>query len=257
MTTVAQIITDAYRETNLIARGSSETAGEQTEALRLLNRYIDGLFGNEAGDPLEDMLYGQNSNIDPSLYNNDFETFVDSWYLPAGFRLKFNLSSPKTIRLTPNPENGAVFGVVDASNNLSTYPVIIDGNGSLIEGATDITLNTDGYSGVWFYRSDRANWQRVTNLTTTDESPFPSEFDDLLIIGLAMRLDPRNGNGLSPMSMSRYQEVLKKFRGRYSQVVEKSMDWALRRINGQRRNRNSYSLQGEFERGNSFFRNRF
>lgn len=257
MTLISTIITDAYRETNLIARGSTETLSEQTEALRLLDRYIEALFGNEAGDPLMDMLYGKNANIDAAVYNNEFEIFVNNWYLPAGFRLKLNLSETKTIKLTPNPENGAMFGIVDASNNLASFPLTLDGNGSLIEGVTDLTVATNGYTGVWFYRADKANWQRISNLEVTDESPFPKEFDDLLIIGLAMRLDPRNGSGINPMSMERYGSMLKKFRGRYSQVVEKSVDWALSRINGQRRYRNGYSLQGEFERGSVFRWNRF
>lgn len=257
MTLISTIITDAYRETNLIARGSTETLSEQTEALRLLGRYIEALFGNEAGDPMIDVLYGRNANVTENLYNNEFELFVDNYYMPPGFRAKLNLSTPKTIKLLPNPENGAIFGIVDASNNLATYPITIDGNGSLIEGVTDLVINTNGYSGSWFYRADKANWQRISNLLATDESPFPTEFDDLLIVGLAMRLDPRNGSGINPLSLEQYRNTLKKFRARYTQVTEKSMDLALARIDGRRRVRNSYSLQGEFERGNLFRYSRF
>jgi hypothetical protein len=251
MTTIAEIITDAYRETNLIARGATETAGEQAEGLRLLDRYIQGLFGNEAGDNLQEMMFGLN-NVDPATYNNEFESWIRTWYFPVGLRLRLNLTQPENIKLDPTPENGAMFGIVDASNNLATFPLTLQGNGSKIEGATSITLNTSGQSGVWFYRADKAEWMKVINLGLADESPFPSEFDDLLIIGLAMRLDPRNGTNLSDMSMIRYQSMLKKFRARYSQVQEKSLDWSLSRMEGQRRFRRGYSLAGEFERGSIF-----
>jgi hypothetical protein len=249
MSTIATIINDAYRETNLIARGASENAVGQEEALRLLNRYIESLFGNEIGDNVQEMLFGQNSNIDPTTYNNEFQYFVENWYLPVGYRLKLNLDETKTIKLAPNPQDGDLFAIVDASHNLASYPLTIQGNGSHIQGATQFIANTNGYSAIWFYRADKANWKRVTDLLLTDESPFPKAFDDLLIIGLAMRLDPRNGLNLSDISMSRYANVLKKFRARYSPAKEKSVDWALARIDGNRRYRRGYSVEGEFERG--------
>jgi len=246
MTLISTIITDAYRETNLIARGSTETVAEQTEALRLLDRYIQSLFGNEAGDNLMEVLFGNNSNIDNSTYNNEFETFITNWFMPTGYRLKLNLEQT-------NPQDGAMFGVVDASNNLATFPLIIDGNGSRIESVTDLTLNTNGFEGTWFYRADRANWQRVSDLLVTDESPFPKEFDDLLIIGLAFRLDPRNGSGINQASANRYQSMLRKFRARYSQIQERPLDRSLSDLDGnQRRYWRGYSLNGEFERGSIF-----
>ncbi len=248
MTTIAQIITDAYRESNLIARGATETAEEQIEALRLLDRYIQSLFGNEAGDNLEEKLFGKN-NVDLTVYDDEFENFVRQYYMPSGYRIKLNLEAAQTIRLDPNPENGAIFGIVDASNNLATYPLTIEGNGSRIDGGTSTLINTNGTSALWFYRADIASWQIVSDLAVTDESPFPKEFDDLLIVGLAMRLDPRNGAGISQFSTDTYLRTLKKFRARYSQVVQKPVDWALAQIDGHRRYWRGYSLTGEFERG--------
>jgi hypothetical protein len=252
MTAISTIISDAYRETNLIARGASPNTSEEQEGLRLLNRFIQSLFGNEVGDNLEEALIGNNSNIDTSTYNNEFELFVDNNFLPPGYRLKLNLDEAKTIKLDPRPEDGDMFGVVDASNNLATYNLTLDGNGSRIEGNTDLTLNISGYSATWFYRADKANWQRVTNLTATDESPFPEAFDDLLIIGLAMRLNPRNGPPLSEMSLTRYANVLRKFKARYSLVQARRPDLALLLTSGQRGFGRGYSLTGEFERGSIF-----
>lgn len=250
MTTIAQLITQGYRESNLIARGATESAGEQAEGLILLGNYILSLFGNEAGDPLVPVLYGVNSNVDKSNYNDSFETYVNDWYIPPGYLVKLNLDNPKTVRLKPNPEDGATFGIVDASHNLSTNPLTILGNGSHIQGATQRVININGYSAVWFYRADKANWHRVTNLLVTDESPFPKEFNDLLSIGLAMRLDPRNGDGISQLSVSRYNEVMSKFKAKYSQTREMGLDWALSRLDGDRFFRRVYTIEGEFERGN-------
>lgn len=252
MTTIATIITDAYRETNLIARGATESVGEQTEALRLLERYIDSLFGNEVGANVQEMLFGQNANIDATTYNNEFQNFVERLYLPAGYRLKLNLDAPKTIKLPPNPQEGDLFGIVDASHNLASYPFTIVGNGSHIQGNNSLILNANGYSAMWFYRADKSNWKRITDLQTTDESPFPKAFDDLLIIGLAMRLDPRNGLNLSDISMMRYNNVLSKFRARYSPVKEKPSEWALSSIDGSQRYLRRYGFDGEFERGTIF-----
>lgn len=249
MTLISTIITDAYREPNLIAAGTTETATETAEGLSRLNRYIRSLMGSEVGDPLIDMPYGNNANIENVYRQTDFERAIEQWHVPKNYRLKLNLSEAKTLRLPPNPEDGARLGVVDASNNLSTYNLTLDGNGSRIENGLEVVLNTDGYSAEWFYRTDTANWARVTDLVTSDQSPFPDEFDDLLIIGLANRLDPLNGASLSVASQQRYFEVMKKFRARYSQIQEKAVDEALCHITGRRMYTRGYSLDGEFEKG--------
>lgn len=256
MTLISTIITDAYRETNLIARGTTESTSEQDEALRLLDRYILALFEYELGDPLVDQIFGQNSNIDINTYDNDyFQNWIRDYYLPSGFRLKLNLDAPETIKLDPNPQDGDLFSIVDASNNLATNNLTIDGNGSLIEGVTDLVINTDGYTALWFYRADKANWKRVTDVAVTDESPFPKEFDDMLIIGLAMRLDPRNGAGINQLSFDRYQRIMKKFKAKYTTVKEMRLDPVLVNMDGrQRRLRRNYTFNGEFDRGRVFFR---
>lgn len=250
--TIAQIITQGYRESNLIARGASENSLEQAEGLLLLQNYVSSLFGNEAGDPLVSMLYGVNENIDRSTYNNEFETFVNDWYVPPGYQLKLNLSEPKTVQLKPNPEDGATFGIVDASNNLSTNPLTIVGNGSKIEDNTSLLINTDGASNVWFYRSDTANWARVTNLELTGSSPFPKEFDEMLSIGLALRLDPRNGPNIGQLSMDRYNNLMSKFKARYNQTREMALDLGLSRMDGDRYFRRRYTIEGEFDRGSIY-----
>jgi hypothetical protein len=50
MTVASSIITDAYREGNIIPMGSTPNANQQTEALSRLNVILTSTIGNEVGD---------------------------------------------------------------------------------------------------------------------------------------------------------------------------------------------------------------
>ena len=217
MTTISQIITDAYRESNLIAVGGSPTTAEQTEALRLLNRVVSSLFGNEMGDPLKVLPLGKGNMQTPTNVNFYMDDILD-YYVPANTRLQCNLEAEVTVNLIPNPQDGSRFAVVDASNNLATHNLIVYGNGRLIEDATNIVLDTSGLTREWFYRDDLGEWVRLSDLTLESESPFPTEFDDLLITSLALRLAPRQGAEFDTATQVTMSRLEKKFRARYKQT---------------------------------------
>lgn len=245
MAILSDLITDAYRESNLIAVGTTETPAEQAEGLKLINRFIESLFGEEAGENLQAMNVGRN-NVDYDwLY---FEGFED-WYIPLDTRLMLNLEDTKTLRIHPMPNDGSRLAVIDVTGNLSTYPFTLEGNGRNIEGSPTLTLNTDGFSGEWFYRDDLANWSKLTNLELTDPSPFPSEFDDMLSIGLAIRLSPRQGAAMSEESISAYNRLMRSFKSRYKQTIPKPSELALIRTPGIRWTRGFYSWPEAFNRG--------
>ena len=229
MTTVSQIITDAYRESNLIAVGAEPTADEQTEALRLLNRVVIGLFGNEMGDPLEILPFGKGNIQTPDsvpVYMDE----LTSYYIPGNTRLLCNLEESGEVSLDPNPRDGCRFSVVDASGNLDEKTLTVKGNGRLIESATSIILNTPGLSREWFYRDDLGSWVRLADLELTDESPFPSKFDDLLIGKLSIKIAPRQGISLDPMTQVSLVQAEKKFRAQYKQTVEVPSEQGLLRL---------------------------
>jgi hypothetical protein len=136
--------------------------------------------------------------------------------------------------LTPYPEDGERFAINDASNNFATYPVTIYGNGRLIDGATSVTLNTNGVRKEYFYRADLNSWMNVVDLTLTDSLPFPIEFEDMFIIGLAMRINPRNKQAIDPQSVEMYKRLRSLFRARYSQSIEQRPEYALIRTPGVR-----------------------
>jgi hypothetical protein len=217
MTTISQIITDAYRESNLIAVGASPTTAEQTEALRLLNRVVISLFGNELGDPLKVLPLGKN-NIQTPTNINFYMDDILQYYVPLNTRLQCNLEAETTVNLIPNPQDGSRFSVVDSSDNLATHNLVVYGNGRMIENATNIVLNTSGLSRDWFYRDDLGEWVRLTDLTLDGDSPFPPEFDDLLITSLALRLAPRQGADFGTPSQIFLTRMEKKFRARYKQT---------------------------------------
>jgi hypothetical protein len=222
-------LSEAFRESNLTAVGASPRTEELSEALTLFNRIILSMYSSEAGEELTDLPYGEGNMDTPELVSRNFLDFDDE-YIPHNTRLILNLEEPKEVSLNPLPNDGDRFAVIDTSGNLSTNTLAVEGNGRLIESSTAITLNTDSLSRAWFYRADKGNWQRVTDLVEGDEVPFPSEFDDLLIIRLAMRLNPRYGREINPQSLDRLNELLRKFRSKYKQRIEKPSELALRKL---------------------------
>jgi hypothetical protein len=199
MTTLASsIITDAYRESNIIPMGTAPNENQQIEALGKLNTLILSTIGNEAGDGFDDYNIGGTCDQSNYLIN----------YIPANARVLLNLTDAKSYNLHPNPFEGQRLGLVDVIGNLATYPVTLSGNGRNIEGAPTLVLNTNSDNRQWMYRADIGQWVKITTLLYTDAIPFPQEFDDYFITMLAMRLNPRYGQALADES----QEVLKRSR---------------------------------------------
>lgn len=245
MTILSDIITEAYRESNLIAVGTQPTTAEQAEAVKLLERFINTLFGAEAGEKLLPINIGKN--------NTDYEAFfydgIEDWFLPLNKRVMLNLEDPKSILLHPIPQDGSRLGVLDVSGNVATYNFTINGNGRNIEGQPSVVLDEDGVNRQWFYRADLGSWERLTDLDITSESPFPSEYDDLLIIGLAIRLASRNGKPMAPESTFTFNRLTKDFKANYAQTIQQPSELALIRTPGTWWYRGYYGSEQAFLRG--------
>lgn len=228
MTPVTDIIKDAYRESNLLAISATPTDLEQEEALRLLNRFVLSVIGNEAGDPLNSFPLGRQNIGSPSgfpYYEN--LPYEPDWFVPLNTRLALNLSAPVTVFLHPVPQDGSRFAFNDLAGNLSTNSMTVEGNGRLIEGQLSVVMDQDGDEREYIFRADTGNWQKVSPLLLTDEMPFPADFDDFFIIGLAMRLNPRNSISISPESASAFQKAARSFKARYHQVIQMPSELAL------------------------------
>lgn len=227
MTLVSSIINDAYRETNINPIGKTPSDAELTEGLRRLQTLVMSVYGNEAGEQLNPFPLGRNeinSPVDYPWYQNQIP---GDMFIPVDMRIMANLTGPGVINLHPRPDDGARMALIDVSHNLSTYPLTIYGNGRSIEGDDFQVYSTDGINQQWFYRDDLADWVKVNNLALTDEMPFPAEFDDMFIILLAARINPRYGQSLDQASIDALKRSRTQFRARYSQTIYTPVDTAL------------------------------
>lgn len=232
--TVSQIITEAYRESNNIPVGTTPTTNEQNEAVLIFNRLVKSMFGNEAGDAFETVNIG-NNNVNLNTVYNYVVTPVNGWFPPVNSRLVFNNTVAQTIYLNPYPMDGERFAVQDASGNLSTYPVTLVGNGRTIDGSNTAVLNTNGLKREWFFRADLGDWQQVSDLTLASTLPFPTEFEDLFILGLALRINPRNGTPIDGQSVETYKRLRSLFKARYTLAIDQRAEEGLLRLLGERR----------------------
>lgn len=217
MTLVSSIITAAYRESNLIPLVATPNANQETEGLNRLNSLIQSVVGNEAGNGLNEYT------INDVVGTYDEESFLTTW-IPDNARLMLTLGEAKTYKLDPFPKEGQRVAVVDVGDTLDTYNVTLDGNGRKIEDAATLVLSDEGLSREWLYRSDLGNWVRIATLTTSDELPFPLEFDDYFITMLALRLNPRYGQMLTPESREALARSKKQLTARYNHKQEIESD---------------------------------
>lgn len=236
MTLVSEIIRDAYRECNLIAISADPTTAEQAEGLRLLNRFVASVYGQEFGEELLPVLIGRNNINRPSgfpWYENVPDTV--NWFVPSNSRVVLNLTTPQTLYLNPNPHDGERFAFIDKSSNLSTYPITINANGRSIAGTTSVTYSTDGDVREFMYRADIGDWTQVLPLEADDTFPFPTAFDDLFVIGLALRINPRNAQETVPDSTGMFNRLMRQFKARYRQKQMQPAELALVLTPGERR----------------------
>lgn len=224
MTILTDIIQQAFRDANLIPIGTSPTAAETAEGLKRLQVLIRSVLGNEAGENLTAIMVGNTNVVSPQgSYDNSQEWTLRP--LPLNVRAMCNLTGAQTLYANPNPQDGSRFSVQDAASNFATFNLTIVGNGRLLEGSTaNIVLSTDDIMREWFYRADLGDWKRVTSLVAADEMPYPEEFDDLFIVMLAMRLNPRNSQALSQESAAMMERSREQFRARYSQIINTPSD---------------------------------
>lgn len=226
MTLISSIIQDAYREANIIPLGRVPNANQITEALRLYNANIRSIYGNDAGEGLTDWPLGT-FGMEPGFtlpYTNDVIEH------PTGnLRLLVTNTEAKTLYLPLYAQDGARIAVADMFGRLATYPVTLDGNGRNIEGNPTLLLDTDNLFREWFYRGDLGDWVKISSLVSTDENPFPEEFDTFFIIGLAMRLNPRNGREMDDQTIAVFKSERRQFIARYLQSapldIDDSLSW--------------------------------
>lgn len=222
MTTTLEIITQALRETNLIAIGQTPTSAQRTEGLGRLNGLVSSVLGYEVGEKLEDWPVGVD-NI--NIYDQPYCWNSIIWARPlVNKRLVCNVQSAQTIYLPPDPCDGSRMAALDLSMDWSTNNLTLDGNGRLIEGGGTLVLDEQGVGGPWMYRADLGDWVLVEGLVIDSEMPYPTEYDDAFITMLAMRMNPRYGRTTSPETISTLERAVSQLRARYRQTIVTAAD---------------------------------
>lgn len=194
------------------------------EGLIMLNNVRGGFYGQVLGEDLADWPIPPLSNelgVPETLVSHDYSSL---WYNTPRVNSRLLINIPAgtvayVINFPQDPSPGARIAIVDLGSKVTS--ITLNGNGKLIQGQQNFSGSTPGQlSGKsWFYRDDLASWELIQDLTLTDNLPLPASFNDLFIVGTAMRLAPRQGVDVDKNSQAVLVEQLKRAKARYKQYV--------------------------------------
>lgn len=249
MTLISSIITDAFRESNILPLGKVPSDNQLAEALRLYQQNIRAIYGDDAGENLTDWPLGSFGADEPGYTDPRTPDLIQR---PAiNQRLIVTNTEALTVYLTTYPQDGSRMAIADPFGRLAAFPVTLDANGRTIEGNPTKVLNVDGTFQEWFYRADKGDWVKITSLVETDDNPFPDDFDIFFIGGLAMRLNPRYGREMDPQTATVFKSNRSQFIARYLQSrpleIDDSISWPFMTTQ-------SYDQQREFSSNRAFNR---
>lgn len=238
MTSALIIITDAYREGNLIPVGSSPTASEQVEALRRLNAMRASVYDEELGEPLADWPVPVPQRTAPVAANWPQWPFPPELmgqstipslapYPPKNSRIIFG-GRATTVYFPEQPDDGTRIGVVQGSgagdSGVVGAVMTLNGNGRTIQTANTQTFTFASPATApkqWLYRADLGDWTLIADLATTaDDMGFPADLDDLWVSMLAIRLAPRYGKTTAQETAATYTRMIKKLKAKYRQAID-------------------------------------
>ena len=237
-TAVLKLLSDAYRENNLIPVGGTPTDNEQAEALDLFNQFCNGIFGYELGENLSDwqvpgalrtatvaanfpqLPYPMDTdqNLQSLPIANDLDANIYP-YPPKNSRIIYGSASAanvNTIWFPERPENGSRMEVVCTA--AATQPLVLDGNGRTINGALTVNLTPPFATLYFFYESSIADWSSIGQATLASNSPFPMHFDSLLVTAVGYRLCPRHGVEPRTGTTNEMAQALKRLKAYYRQT---------------------------------------
>ena len=230
MATVGELVTQAYRQENLVAVGQTPTTAQMTEGVARFNSIWRSLFGRKFGEKLLLWPVPPNPTVsearDWPLLPRDISVPADAWPYPQqNSMLQVAIDGATTIYLKQMPSDGARMGLVNIGTSFATNPLTINGNGFLIDGAASLTLSAALTAPLfWFFRQDLGDWRRVTTLVAADNSPLPDDFDDFWRCAVAMALCPMYGKSPQAMTVQTFKDGLSYGVGRYAQEMPAAND---------------------------------
>lgn len=218
---VSEVVRLGFRRGNVIPLGATPTAGEQSEAVLLLNNFYRTLLGTEIGEHFIDWPV---PNTQPPPINLPVLTdsvSASTWYLypVQNVRMLTKLTAATTIYFPSDPDDGARMSIVDIGS--SAVQITLNGNGRLIEGNATLVEETPTLLSrvSWFYRGDKASWERVATIALADtEMPIDDSLDELWINYLAMIAAPGNSQESAAEVVAAYQSALARAKARYRQT---------------------------------------
>lgn len=233
---ISEIIECAYQESGVKALGVLPTAVEVKYALTRLNSIVSMLFGNKISTNVIDWAVsptrsaplttenqalpfpkGDTDEANVVSTSHVLNTSETRKYIPVNCRMVCDIEYETNVWLHESPHDGAKVSFVALKQ---TADFIINANGRKIEGHDEIFIPYIGDNSprTWFYRADLADWILLKPLVETDTSPLPSDFDDLLICALAIRLSAVNGQEPRSGTLKQYDELLRMLENRYMSV---------------------------------------
>jgi hypothetical protein len=233
VTLVSLMVTDGLRESNLIALGEDADPAQGAEGLRLLDRLVSSVFGNEVGERLQDWTFPP---VNGAIY---------PWqYIPPDTRIVMGANAGgRSFNINPYPQNGDRLQLVDAGANFATNNVtLIPGPAKFGGSSSNYVANTNGFNKTWIYRADIADWALISPLEASGEFPFPQAYDDAFIGLLAARLSPRYEKAMSAESQASLQRAMTQLRAGYARTRLEPADLAVLRLRGAE---NCYPYLGE------------
>lgn len=225
MATCQEIINDGLHALRVLGFGQTATSAQSEYCLGRLQAYIDQLSGFGGSLPFVARKVTGSETL--------------STRYPAQ-RLQCQLSAAATITLpegagsSPIPD-GMRVQIVDAKENFATYNLTVAGNGFLINSSTsNYTISTNGAVRNLMFRADLGDWQVMSaSLALGDNIPFPSEFDEAIMLNAARRYT-RFGQRLSAEDMELARKGANRLRARYVKPPNAQLDTAVASIGNTR-----------------------
>ena len=214
MSTLSAIIGRSYRESQILDINVAPSIDQESEALEILR----GIIRRYERQPVMTIWLGDfnYTKRQRGQVFKDFTSYANIYAVPQDVYMNVNVTQSYTVCLPNDPGDGARINIIDVGNSLSSFPLTLEGNGNLINGALTETLSVNGSATEYMYRREQANWRTVTlDPVASSNLPFDQMFDDMFVIELAMRLNPRYGDDMNELSVAMYQTMRAQFVGRY------------------------------------------
>jgi hypothetical protein len=217
MSTLSEIIQRAFRESQILDIDRAPSTQQVTEALPILR----GIILRHIRPAVTTIWIGALESIKEqkgAIFKN-FNSYIPNRAVPQDCYVNMFPDQARSLLMPPSPGDGARLTFIDVGGTLASFPVTLLGNGNLVNMTASETLSTNNSITSFMFRRDIANWQPVSPVAIIETAamPFPEEFDDMFVIELATRINPRYGKDMSEVTMQVYESIRSRFMGRYMQ----------------------------------------